>query len=57
MLAKMDEKQAYHNVAVHSKDSYLLRMVWDGHIFVDTRLPFGIFTAIADTLQWMNRKA
>ncbi len=59
VMAKMDIKQAYRNVPVHPEDSLLLGMHWQGRIFVDRTLPFGlrsaplIFTALADALQWI----
>ena len=59
LLGKMDIKQAYRNVPVSAKDRHLLGMQWDGQVFIDGVLPFGlrsaplIFTAIADALQWV----
>ena len=59
MLAKIDVKQAYRIVPVNPSDRNLLGMLWEGRVFVDTRLPFGlrstplIFTALADVLQWV----
>jgi len=46
-------------VPVHSEDRWLLGMQWQGRVYVDTCLPFGlqsapiIFTAIADALEWI----
>ena len=63
LLAKMDVKQAYRQVAVDPRDRHLLGMAWQGQVYVDTRLPFGLrsapllFTAVADAAQWaMKRK-
>ena len=59
LLAKMDIDAAYRKVPVHPADRLLLGMQWNGSIFVDTRLPFGlrsapkIFSAVADALQWV----
>ena len=59
MLAKIDIKQAYRNVPVHPEDRPLLGMAWNGKVYLDKVLPFGlrsapiIFSAIADTLQWI----
>ena len=59
LLAKMDIDAAYRMVPVHPADRLLLGMQWNGSIFVDTRLPFGlrsapkIFSAVADALQWV----
>ena len=46
-----------HTVLSH--DRHLLGMQWDGKLYVDTALPFGlhlapkIFTALADGLMWI----
>ena len=61
LLAKIDIAHAYRNVPIHPSDRRLLAMQWDGSIFVDTVLPFGlcstpkIFSALADTLEWIFR--
>ena len=58
-MAKMDVRQAYRNILVHPTDRLLLEMKWVGRIYVDVTFPVGlrsapvIFTAIADTLQWI----
>ena len=59
LLAKpVDIQSAYRIVPVHPEDHLLLGMVWQGNLFVDTALPFGlrsaprIFTAVADVLAW-----
>ncbi len=62
LMAKMDIKHAYRNVPVHPEDRYLLGMKWDGAVYIDTTLPFGlrsaplIFSALADALTWVMRK-
>ena len=59
VMAKMDIRQAYCNVPVHPTDRFLLGMSWQGKVYIDVALPFGlrsaplIFTAIADTMQWV----
>ena len=59
MLAKMDIKQAYRMVPIHPQDRRLLGMRWEGVVYVDKTLPFGlrsapiIFSALADALAWM----
>ena len=59
LLSKLDIKEAYRMVPVYQEDWLLLGMQWHGASYVDTRLPFGlrsapkIFTAVADTLQWI----
>ncbi len=59
LLAKVDIKSAYRVVPVHPDERWLLGMLWDQRLFVDTRLPFGlrsapkIFTAVADAAEWI----
>lgn len=56
MLAKLDLESAYRVVPVHPQDCHLLGMQWDGKLYVDTALLFGlrsvpkIITALADGL-------
>ena len=56
-LAKVDIKSAFRNIPVHPKDRWMLGMRWEGGLFVDTVLPFGlcsapkIFTAVADAVE------
>ena len=63
LLAKVDVASAYRIVGVHPEDRLLLGMLWDGGLYVDTVLPFGlrsapkIFTALADALEWIVRQA
>ena len=58
LLAKVDIKSAYRIVPVHPEDRSLLGMRWDGALYVDAALPFGlrsapkIFSAMADALEW-----
>ena len=59
LLAKMDVKEAFHNIPIHPDDRLLLAMGWNNKMFVDKCLPFGlrsapiIFSAVADALQWI----
>ena len=59
VLAKIDLRNAYRVIPVHSDDHPLLGIVWDKDTFVDTALPFGlqsapkIFSAFADALAWV----
>ena len=61
-LVKADIKEAYRMVPVHPEDQYLLGVQWQGTVFIDRMLPFGlrstpkIFTAITDAIQWMLRR-
>ena len=38
----MDIKQAYRNVPVSAKDRQYLRMQWEGQVFIDGVLLFGL---------------
>ena len=57
-LVKMDLSEAYRIVPIHPDDHYLLGIKWQGDVFIDRSLPFGlrsapkIFTAVADSLAW-----
>ena len=61
LMAKLDIKSAYRNIPVHPDDRWLLGMLWDDSLFVDSCLPFGlrsapkIFSAVADALEWIVR--
>ena len=41
-LAKLDIKCAYKIVPVHPQDRYLLGMQWNGQVYVNAALPFGL---------------
>ena len=62
LMGKMDIKSAYRIVPVHPDDQLLLGVKWQGGVYVDARLSFGlrsaplIFTAIADTLEWIIKQ-
>ena len=57
LLAKVDIRSAYRLVPVHPDDRWLLGMLWEDGLFVDTVLPFGlrsapkIFTTVADAIK------
>ena len=57
LLAKIDVKQAYHNIPVYPSDRACLGMSWEGMVSVDAVLPFGLrsapllFSAVAGALQ------
>lgn len=59
LLAKLDVRSAYRIVPVHGDDRGLLGLSWDGGVYVDCTLPFGLrsapklFNAVADAIQWM----
>ena len=58
-MAKFDVKSAYQLIPVHPQDRYLLGMCWEGKLYVDASLSFGlrsapkIFTAVANALEWI----
>ena len=61
-MATVDIQSAYRNTPIHPDDRHLLGMIWDGALYIDTALPFGlrsapkIFTAIADAPEWIARR-
>lgn len=63
LMAKIDIKSAYRMIPVHPADRPLLGWKWEGQVFVDSALPFGlcsapkIFTAVADVIEWCFRQA
>ena len=58
-LAKVDIRSAYRIVTVHPDDGPLLGMMWEGTLYVDTALLFGlrsapkIFNSVADAVEWV----
>ena len=59
LTAKIDITSAYRLVSAHPADRPLLGIKWEGKVYVDTKLPFGlcsapkIFNALADNaLEW-----
>ena len=61
LLAKIDIESAYRLIPVHPQDRPLQEMEWQGQLYVDPMLPFGlcsapkIFNALADVLEWHLR--
>ena len=59
LLAKVDIQRAYRNIPIHPDDRHLLGTIWDGALYINTALPFGlqsalkIFTAVADAAEWI----
>ena len=57
-LVKVDLRQAYRQIPVQPEDHYLLGLSWEGSVYVDRALPFGlrsapkIFTAVANMIAW-----
>eukprot|EP00731_Ephydatia_muelleri_P038232 Em0686g3a len=62
LLSKINICSAYRMVPVHPEDRWLLGMLWEGQLFVDTVLPFGLrsapklFTAVADAVEWIAKQ-
>ena len=62
LMAKVDVKSAYRQVPIHPDDRWLMGMLWEGSLYVDTALPFGlrsapkIFTAVADAVEWIVKQ-
>ena len=58
-MVKLDLKNAYRILPVHPGDRRFLGVCWEGQVFIDHCLPFGlrsapkIFTAFADALAWI----
>jgi hypothetical protein len=58
----MDIQSAFRIVPVHPADRHLLGIEWEGKLYVDDALPFGlrsapkIFNAIADALEWILKQ-
>ena len=61
LMAKIDIESAYRLVPVHPHDRPLQAMEWQGNLYVDPMLLFGlrsapkIFNAVADGLEWYVR--
>ena len=61
-MVKADIQEAYRMVPVHSEDQHLLGVRWDGTVYIDGVLPFGLrsapklFSAVAEALQWILHK-
>ena len=57
-MAKVDIESVYRLVPVHPHDRALQALQWQGQLYVDPMLPFGlrsapkIFNAIADAFHW-----
>ena len=46
LLAKFDINAAYHNVAIHPSDRFLLGMKWRVQFYIDLALPFRLCSAL-----------
>ena len=58
-LTKFDVEGAFRTVPVHPDDRWLLGMKWEGKVYVDKVLPFGLrsapklYNAVPDALLWI----
>ena len=61
-MAKIDIESAYRLIPVHPMDRNLQAVEWEGKVYVDPMLPFGLrsapklFNAVADGLEWYLRR-
>ena len=59
LIVKVDIQHACRKVPVHPTDWTLLGMIWEGGLFIDTALPFGLqspnFNAVVDAVEWILR--
>ena len=61
-LAKIDIRDAYRIVPVCASERPFLAVAWQGGVYVDCQLPFGlasapaIFSALAEALEWVLRQ-
>ena len=59
LLTKLDIKNAFQLLPVHPTDRHFLAMEWENAIYLDTCLPFGLWSApklfniLAELLAWM----
>ena len=59
---KGGHKECLQVVPVHPNDRWLLGMQWEGALYIDKTLPFGLrsapklFTALADAAMWILRQ-
>ena len=61
LMAKIDIQDAYRLIPIHPMDRSFLGVMWQGGVYVDCQLPFGIasapavFSAFAEALKWILR--
>ena len=62
LMAKIDLQNAYRILPIHPDDRKLLGVRWNGRVYVDAALPFGlrsapkIFKVFADCLMWVMQQ-
>ena len=61
LMAKIDIQNAYRLVPIHPADRCFLGVSWQGSVYIDCQLPFGlasapaIINALAEALEWILR--
>ena len=59
LLAKIDTRHAFRLLPIHPTDRHMLGMQWNGGVYIDTCLPFGLrsapklFNILAEFLTWI----
>ena len=59
LMAKADIEEAYRNIPIHPESQHLLGFTWNGKLYYDCCLPFGLsyscrlFERFATALQWI----
>ena len=59
LMAKLDIKEAYRIIPIHPDDRRFLGVCWQGQVYVDCQLPFGlasapvIFSALGEAFEWI----
>ena len=62
LMAKVDMQNAYRHIPIHPDDQWLMGMLWEGDLYINTALPIGlrsalkISMAIADACTSEDRK-
>ena len=62
LLAKIDVKEAYRIIPILPDDRPFLGLHWNGQVYIDCQLPFGlasapaIFSAVGEALEWVLRQ-
>ena len=50
-MAKVDVKSVYRNVPIHPHDQWLMGVLWEGSLYIDTAFPFGL--PLRSSQQWL----
>ena len=62
LMAKVDIESAYRLLPVHAPDCPLTGIMWEGVVFMDPMLPFGlrsahkIFNTVPDSIWWQHEQ-